>query len=125
MLYSKNKIKIMNSQTNNNAASNKTIILNTKQSSINIPSTDEIGNMINQICEVLCYANCDPMKLSLKERIIWYLELSKDYMARYGKPFQYIEKDNGPKRTLMVQNLLNTDGVDYSHTPSPPPPYEL
>ena len=113
-----------------------------------IPSVDRVGKMINQICGEMCYANCNPMKLSLQERALWYIELCKDYEKKYGSKFEYIEEpDKVPNQYYVSQPLRNVkssnqldsnahinsnkwldwicDTEDDGSTPSsPPPPYE-
>jgi len=113
-----------------------------------IPSADRVGKMINQICGVMCYANCNPMKLSLQERALWYIKLCKDYEKKYGSKFEYIEEsDKIPNQVSVLKPLrkvkscnqsdsntrMNSnkwldwicDTEDDVSTPSsPPPPYE-
>ena len=69
---------------------------------------DKVSKELYSISAELSIAICDPMSLTLDDRIEWLIELKKDYLKRFGKEFNYISK------FISLMNNSNDDSDENS-----------
>mgnify|MGYP000959933539 FL=1 len=74
----------------------------------NMETPDKVSKELYSISAELSIAICDPMSLTLDDRIEWLIELKKDYLKRFGKEFNYISK------FISLMNNSNDDNSNDS-----------
>lgn len=85
---------------------------------------DKVSKELYSISAELSIAICDPMSLTLDDRIDWLIELKKDYLKRFGKEFNYISKfislmnnsnddsDSDDDNSIEINKYYNEDDDD-------------